>query len=237
MSERKTVKDLFGKRINELTFVEDLGKVNGYRKIKCICSCGAEKELAYSNWISGATKTCGNIIHKVYVGRNRGKLIITSVYKKDKQVFVKCLCKCGKKKTFTADKFLHSTSCGEHKRKKTPLVLGEKYGKLTIKENLDNIHRGRRTVKCECECGNKITTLFEYLLDGRVKSCGCLQKQDVAWKNIDRDYKLKGISWDNTYQKWIVRVTENKKRKRIGSTKDITIAREMLEKYKEGVRI
>lgn len=49
--------------------------------------------------------------------------------------------------------------------------------------------KGRRYYKCLCECGNTTITRGEYVRDGRIKSCGCLnsknRKAEKYKNNID----------------------------------------------------
>ena len=61
--------------------------------------------------------------------------------------------------------------------------LGQRFGRLTVIKNLGVQTRGTRTrtcYRCECECGNVIETLQDYLKSGKVKSCGCLKKDMAA---------------------------------------------------------
>lgn len=53
-----------------------------------------------------------------------------------------------------------------------------RYGRLLLKDTFIKNHR--RYWNCECDCGNKITTLQHSLKSGRVNSCGCLKKELAA---------------------------------------------------------
>jgi len=66
-------------------------------------------------------------------------------------------------------------------------VIGKKYSKLTVIQNLGLRHTSKKKrstfVLCECECGNFCEVRLTYLNTGRTKSCGCLQKEAVSKSN------------------------------------------------------
>ena len=77
-------------------------------------------------------------------------------------------------------------------RYKSPIknIIGNKYGKLTVLEMLDE--RGNRNqikYKCLCDCGREHVTTGECLRRGRSKSCGC--NRIPPNKNKDREYAIK----------------------------------------------
>lgn len=51
--------DLTGRRFGRLVALEFVGRKNGRTLWKCICDCGKESITAYSNLMSGNTKSCG----------------------------------------------------------------------------------------------------------------------------------------------------------------------------------
>lgn len=53
------LKRLIGQTFNELTVLEESGRVNGKRQIKCQCSCGNIKVYDAYKVTSGSTKSCG----------------------------------------------------------------------------------------------------------------------------------------------------------------------------------
>ena len=65
------------------------------------------------------------------------------------------------------------------KRKK--IEVGKKYNRLTVIEKLEvYVSPGGTTTnryKCECECGNIKDVLSIHLNSGKIKSCGCLNKE------------------------------------------------------------
>lgn len=51
-------------------------------------------------------------------------------------------------------------------------LVGRQFGRLTV---LKQTSKG--SCLCRCECGNTITVQYSKLVNGNVKSCGCLQKK------------------------------------------------------------
>jgi 5-methylcytosine-specific restriction endonuclease McrA len=65
-----------------------------------------------------------------------------------------------------------------HKRK--PIVIGTKFNRLTIIEELSDKQVGKaykRRVKCVCDCGTTTEALLEALVSNKKRSCGCLHKE------------------------------------------------------------
>lgn len=60
-------------------------------------------------------------------------------------------------------------------------LTGQKFGRLTIIERAENYIApcGHHTPmwKCKCECGNEYVANPAHLKNGRVKSCGCFNKE------------------------------------------------------------
>lgn len=94
-----------------------------------------------------------------------------------------CRCDCGNEKVVRGIVLRKgaSRSCGCLSRDlagKRNLVdmTGKKFGRLTVIERVSSDMRGQATWLCECECGNKVVKVGGKLRYGRVKSCGCLQR-------------------------------------------------------------
>jgi hypothetical protein len=56
-------------------------------------------------------------------------------------------------------------------------LVGEQYGRLTVKTELSRIQRYRRRFLCECTCGGSIETELSGLRSGNTASCGCLRRE------------------------------------------------------------
>lgn len=102
-------------------------------------------------------------------------------YVKNKTVYWKCKCDCGKIH-ITSAKSLKSgktTSCGCNKgpRPENAKVIdetGNQYGLLTVIERAGSNKTGQALWKCKCKCGNEIIVEGTRLRYGDTKSCGCL---------------------------------------------------------------
>lgn len=57
-------------------------------------------------------------------------------------------------------------------------LIGNKYGRLTVVERVNN--KGASRFKCVCDCGNTIVTNGQSLKDGHTKSCGCLNREKAS---------------------------------------------------------
>ena len=98
------------------------------------------------------------------LGQKFGRLLIQSFDKmKNGKAYYNCLCECGKevsvRGTLLVSGKTHSCGCLQKEVVKTrskKYTIGDKYGRLTIIDEVylhDNLAR-----VCKCECGNTITT-------------------------------------------------------------------------------
>lgn len=58
-------------------------------------------------------------------------------------------------------------------------LIGQKFGRLTIIQKMDNDKWGHHRYLCQCTCKQKKIILGNKLESGHTKSCGCLQKDTV----------------------------------------------------------
>ncbi len=73
---------------------------------------------------------------------------------------------------------------------KTIDLQNKKFGKLMV---INRFSGGKHGVKwlCKCDCGNETISLSYLLLNGKVKSCGCIKRIDFTnqtnnyWKAIE----------------------------------------------------
>lgn len=78
-------------------------------------------------------------------------------------------------------------------------IIGRKYGRLTVVDcyKVDN---KKWICKCDCDCGNKTEVLKYNIMQGKVKSCGCLRTETIIKRSkrynkykFEQDY---GIGYD-----------------------------------------
>ena len=85
--------------------------------------------------------------------------------------------------------------------KRTKIILGEKYGRLTIKKEVAPLrikNTSIRRILCECSCGKMVVVRLALLKHGRVQSCGCLQKEKCS-----EVMKTHGMSRTKIYYIWV----------------------------------
>ncbi len=61
-------------------------------------------------------------------------------------------------------------------------LIGQKFGRLTVVQKIDNDKWGHHQWLCKCNCEDKnaVTVLGNSLKNNKTKSCGCLQKEIVT---------------------------------------------------------
>lgn len=69
---------------------------------------------------------------------------------------------------------------GRKNKKHPPVILGSKFGRLTVICKIAPDDVGRERYECRCECGTIVTKLGNWLKSGNTRSCGCLAKERRA---------------------------------------------------------
>jgi len=59
-------------------------------------------------------------------------------------------------------------------------IVGRRFGQLTAIAYAGSTKEGRAKWLCECDCGNRITTLLTSLTGGHTTSCGCVLKSKIT---------------------------------------------------------
>ena len=107
---------------------------------------------------------------------------------------------------------------------KKGISVGERYGRLVVREDLGTAVRGTwkdrtiyaRKVACVCDCGGSIEVWAAHLRSGSTQSCGCLYKSkqrhrslpkgEAAFRTVLRSYKAnaknRGIAFGLTKQQF-----------------------------------
>lgn len=184
-------KDLVGQQFDELTVIEML--YNYQNKHRTYCRCigidGEEYIIRQDALMSGATHTIhgacsGGKTHDIS-GQRFGRLIAiepTDQRASNGGIRWKCLCDCGNFTYPTMNNLTrgHTTSCGCAKDDYIESckidIIGKKFGKLTVIEEVFDKDKIRRTVRCICDCGNEHICGVTDLTTGHTMSCGCLYK-------------------------------------------------------------
>lgn len=72
---------------------------------------------------------------------------------------------------------------------------GDRFGKLTIIKEIDQITA--RRFLCKCDCGNTSIVRLNNLTGGTTKSCGCLHSEAIAARNFEH-----GMCGTRLYRIW-----------------------------------
>lgn len=63
-----------------------------------------------------------------------------------------------------------------------PSLIGNRYGKLTVVEQLASSASGQRRWLCKCDCGGEHIATTANLNSGRTTNCGCKKSPDLTGK-------------------------------------------------------
>ena len=117
-------------------------------------------------------------------GQRFGKLLV--LYRSSKigePIKFMCKCDCGKEKEIRGNDLRSgkTTSCGCTRRQKAKQnkkdLVGKKFGKLTVLQPTEERYNRSIIWRCKCDCGNIWYSTSTLLVNGKVKSCGCLKSQ------------------------------------------------------------
>ena len=184
-------KNLIGKVFDELTVIEML--YNYKNKHRTYCKCigidGNEYIIRQDALTSGATHTihgaCSSGKKQDVSGQRFGRLIALAPTEKrasNGEIIWDCICDCGNHTISVATNLKrgHTTSCGCAKEDYIDSckldIIGRKYGKLTVIEEVFLNNKDGRYYKCLCDCGNEHICGTSDLTTGHTMSCGCLNK-------------------------------------------------------------
>ena len=101
-----------------------------------------------------------------------------------------CECRyCGTLKTLRKGNIQKTKSCGCLVTSKSPTdrYIGKRYGQLTGLCRTDRKDPNSGWVwEWECDCGTIIERAVKHVVNGNVKSCGCLSKRDITGQRFGR---------------------------------------------------
>ena len=76
-------------------------------------------------------------------------------------------------------------------------LVGMRFGRLTVKENVGRDDSGNTLWRCTCDCGGETVTRSYTLKSGKAQSCGCLRREKIV-----ASVKRHGDSRSRLYQIW-----------------------------------
>lgn len=184
--------------------------------------------------------------NSIYIGKKYGKLTILEVYRYGKYNFrkCKCLCECGNVKVvdLTNLKQGFTKSCGCIKKNNTyDILVGKRFGKLVVIEELPKTKLSQSKYKCLCDCGNYIEVYGSNLLYNQTKSCGCIHEISCYGEKpfSNNTSGIRGVYYSKTSKKWVAKLTINHEiyRKEFDLFEDAVEHRKKLEeKYHKPLR-
>lgn len=185
---RLRINDLTGQKFGKLTVIrQDLNSTSNRPGAKwiCRCDCGNDISVPAGRLKSGQTKSCGCLKSQSFsntpydlIGKRFGHWTVLRkdpVKSGDGSYFF-CQCDCGNIKSISSSSLRNgfSTSCGCQRSVPKEDLTGQKFGHLTVL-GIDTDYAGRSIHwKCLCECGTIKSYQRYALVNGKVKSCGCI---------------------------------------------------------------
>lgn len=67
-----------------------------------------------------------------------------------------------------------------------PSLIGQRFGKLTVIEQLPSTKTGQRRWRCICDCGGEHIATTSNLTHGKTTNCGCKKSPDLTGKVFGR---------------------------------------------------
>jgi len=183
--------DLAGRTIGYWQVQDDYITIDGQRKWKCTCKCGAQKMVLESNLLRGRSRSCGCYSRELAKSRIRdlsgqtfGRLTVLEQAQNNEagRVCWRCICTCGKECVVTAHglKTGKSKSCGCLKRESKNAVdlSGQTFGRLSVLfDTGKRSYKGTIIWRCQCMCGRELDVTSDQLLSGHRVSCGCQKRE------------------------------------------------------------
>ena len=209
--------DLSGQIFDRLVVIKRVQPPQGLSDkqtfFECKCECGKTKIIRAADLKNGKVKSCGclnieNLSNRAIdlSGQKFGKLTVIC---RDKSVSIGenavhwiCKCECGNIKSINGSYLRNgeTKSCGCLQNEN---LIGQKFGRLTVKSLDNSLYRKGRYWICECDCGNVKSVSTTLLKKGCVQSCGCIRAKDLTNEKYgmltvlyrDFDSELKSVHW------------------------------------------
>ena len=164
---------------------------------------------------------------------------ITDKYNSYNRRLYECTCLlCGNKRLATKQNLKRGEikDCGKHWSYND--VSGRKFGKLEalhVTEKTGETKSRCKMWRCKCECGKECDVLYNDLISGNVKSCGCLKTEKIKELYVDGTAPCKldgekirstntsgvtGVWFDKSRGKWCAEIMFKKKKYSLGRYAD-----------------
>jgi len=83
-----------------------------------------------------------------------------------------------------------------------PNLIGNTFGRLTVKRLTKRKYYSNRVWLAECVCGKELFVTTTSLTQGNTRSCGCLQSDEVRTRMTTHGHTGKG-RWSDEYRSWV----------------------------------
>ena len=191
-------------------------KPGSKREWLCRCACGTERPVGERNLKYGHSTSCGCLrkqsvaaaIGYDLTGRTFGDLTVIEPAPKrnpTEGLRWRCRCACGREYDVRGSLLVNGkrTHCGDscHKMGRPVDITGQRFGDLTALHPL-YARNARRSMlwHCRCSCGSEVDYSYNDLVYGRLKSCGCL-KREQEQKLVEYLTLVDGTSMDQIKSK------------------------------------
>lgn len=128
---------------------------------------------------------------KDLTGKRFGRLVVEE-YTDEREyhsVVWKCRCDCGTVIMANGERLRNGSlkSCGCLRKERTGRMntkdlVGQRFGRLVVVKPTEKRANTFVVWECRCDCGNTTYVNSNHLTKGRVRSCGCLKKENM--KNL-----------------------------------------------------
>lgn len=176
--------DMIGHTFGKWTVLEK-GEKKTRQKWVCQCECGTIRQVEGTTLRTGRSTSCGCNWQKSIkdlTNQQFGELIALAPTpeRKDGSVVWKCLCSCGKECFISSHSLNRGTrSCGHligDNLRGGKDITNQRFGKLIAIEPTE-LRKDHSVIwRCNCDCGKEVYVSIHHLQEGKVKSCGCLNR-------------------------------------------------------------
>lgn len=176
MSHKKLV--IPGERFNRWTAIRLIERRASNYFWLFRCDCGNERIRQPGAIRRGNSKSCGcirtELQQNISVGESFNRL--TAVKRADKEGYWHFKCVCGNEKAIKVygvrSGEVKSCGCLRDQRRLPSIRIGDSFGNLTAVRALNG---GSNVWLFKCACGNECSPRVDRIINGRIKSCGCLR--------------------------------------------------------------
>src|SRR5262245_39727606 len=81
-------------------------------------------------------------------------------------------------------------------------ILGQRFGRLTVVEDVGTIGTRYRHWVCRCDCGEMTVVRATSVGGGRIRSCGCLRRETTRQRSLKHGMATRGKERSPEYRAW-----------------------------------